>query len=227
MKKCPAATRVVSPWCRPPFAPGAGQEATTPLPPPPAARAQVFPAADYAPAGAAFQRRQPPPGHQSVRETSFCRHSARAQQPQVRGCAAASGPQTIHWGRWFWFGPSGSGYRGPPPGRFRSCLQSRCRPGVPRRGVIQARLRHLVHAVRNGYPGIRVEGIFVSPLPERCPESLCENPQGADRKDGVGRTMCPSEAMPPMMRASCRGVAATAPWPMPTEMVSPAYHLRW
>src|SRR5260221_517734 len=37
----------------------------------------------------------------------------------------------------------------------------------------------------------------------------------------------PPEAMPPIKRASCRGVVVIAPWPMPTEMVSPAYHLRW
>ena len=29
-----------------------------------------------------------------------------------------------------------------------------------------------------------------------------------------------------MMRASCSGVVVTAPCPMATEMVSPAYHLR-
>jgi len=45
-------------------------------------------------------------------------------------------------------------------------------------------------------------------------------------------TMCgclktPPEAMPPIILASCKGVVVTAPWPVETEMVSPAYHLRW
>ena len=34
----------------------------------------------------------------------------------------------------------------------------------------------------------------------------------------------PPIAMPPMARASCSGVTVSAPWPIATEMVSPAYH---
>ena len=33
--------------------------------------------------------------------------------------------------------------------------------------------------------------------------------------------------MPAMARAICTGVAVTAPWPIPTEITSPAYHFSW
>ncbi len=43
-------------------------------------------------------------------------------------------------------------------------------------------------------------------------------------KTTCGRMRAPPEAMPPSARASCKGVTVTAPWPMPTEITSPAYH---
>ena len=39
-----------------------------------------------------------------------------------------------------------------------------------------------------------------------------------------GTTMRPSMEMAPIARTNCTGVVATAPCPMPTEIVSPAYH---
>jgi hypothetical protein len=39
-----------------------------------------------------------------------------------------------------------------------------------------------------------------------------------------GTTMRPSIEMAEIARISCTGVVATAPCPIPTEMVSPAYH---
>jgi len=39
-----------------------------------------------------------------------------------------------------------------------------------------------------------------------------------------GLCQMPPMAMPPIIRANCRGETVSAPWPMATEMVSPGYH---
>ena len=60
-------------------------------------------------------------------------------------------------------------------------------------------------------------------------DSCSEQPQAGRARTSSGKTRCgrrstPPDAMPLRARASCNGVTSTAPCPMPTEIISPAYH---
>src|SRR6266851_3104097 len=90
-----------------------------------------------------------------------------------------------------------------------------------RRGSRAFRQQDPAHRVGDRVPSRRVKR---NAFYFRIVRGLNESLRQVRRIDHVGHNHAPSIDMAPMARISCTAVIATAPWPMPTEIVSPANH---